>query len=284
MALLVNGEVVDEAIIREERKLIRERLRQELPDESDPEIDAKAREWAVENVVERVLLRQAAQGFTEAQSPPIEGDDSGAGDSCATAPSKESLTNGAQSDWRMAAFLDHLTKNVPRPERREVSDYYRKNQMLFLAPECVRASHIVKNVDERVNEAEARTGIEAAEAALRSGRPFAEVADELSDCPGNGGDLGWFPRGEMVEEFEAVVFALKPGHLSPIFRSAFGFHLAKLHGRKPAGVLPLRDVYHLAEELMMKRRRDEAVERFLDDIRAKSDIRRVSANPPDVTS
>jgi len=269
MALLVNGELIDEAAIREESKLIRERLRQELPDESDSEIDTKAREWALDNVVERVLLRQAAWGFTESQSPPPD------------EVSPVGQTDAAQPDWRLAGFIDHLTKNLPRPQRREVSDYYRKNQMLFLTPECAHACHIVKNVGEGVSESDARVAIDTAEAALRSGRPFAEVADEFSDCPGAGGDLGWFPRGEMVDEFEAIVFALKPGHLTPVFRSPFGFHVAKLHARKPAGVLPLREVYNLAEELMMKRRRDEAVERFLDDVRAKSDIRQVSSKQPE---
>ena len=79
----------------------------------------------------------------------------------------------------------------------------------------------------------------------------------------------------MTEEFDAVVFKMKPGQVSPVFRSPSGFHLVELHGRKPAGVLPLREVYGVAEQLLLKRRRDEAIERFLEDVRARSDIRRV---------
>ena len=260
MALQVNGELVDEAVLREERNLIRERLRQELPDESESDIDTQVREWALDNVIERVLLRQAAQGFTEAQTPPPE------------------IDHESYDDWRVAAFLDHLTKNIPPPTRREVSSYYRKNQLLFLSPECVHASQIVKHVDDRVSEADARAAIETAEAELHSGRPFAEVADERSDSPGAGGDLGWLPRGHLPAEFDALVFALKPSQVSPILRSPLGFHLVQLHARKAAGVLPLREVYNLAEELLLKRRRDEAVERFLNDVLAKSDIRRVAAD------
>ena len=172
MALLVNGELIDDAAIREESKLIRERLRLELPDESEEDIDTKAREWALENVVERELLRQAASGFTEEMSPP-----------------HESLTEGAQPDWRLTAFVAHLTRDLPRPNRREVSDFYRKSQMLFLTPECAHASHIVKNIDERMTEEEARAALEVAEAELREGKPFPEVADAYSDCPGAGVDL-----------------------------------------------------------------------------------------------
>ncbi len=266
MALLVNGEYIDDAAIREESEGIGERLRHELPDESGPELDMKVREWALENLIERALLRQAAWGFTEAQSGP-----------------DESLTRDTPGeDWRVAAFIDHLTGNVPRPQRREVSDYYRKNQILFLTPECVHASHIVKNADERVSEAEARAALEKAEAALRGGRAFAEVAEEYSDSPEAGGDLGWLARGEMPEKFESVVFALKPRQVSPIFRSGLGLHLAQVQERKKAGVLALREVYDVAVELMMKRRRDEVIERFVDDVRAKSEIRRVAGMKPEV--
>ena len=133
--------------------------------------------------------------------------------SCSTVASHESLTQGAQPDWHQTAFLNHLTCDLPRPTRREVSDLYRKSQMLFLTPECAHASHIVKNLDESVGEAEARAALEIAEAELRSGKPFAEVANEHSDCRG-GVDLGWFPRGQIVEEFEGIVFSLKLNQIS----------------------------------------------------------------------
>ena len=265
MALLVNGEYISDAAIREESKAVRQRLEQEVPDESGPEVEAEVREWAQENLVEQALLRQAARGFTEAQG-------------------EKSDTHDAGAEWRLSAFIDHLAKNVPRPQRREVSEYYRKNQILFLTPECAHASQIFKRVDEQVSEAEAQAGIQAAEAALRGGRSFGEVANEYSDVPGEGGNLGWVVRCQMGEEFDAVVFALKPGQVSFAFRSQAGFHLLKLHERKKAGVLPLRDVYSLAEELMMKRRRDEAIEKFISDVRAKSEVRRVSGASPEAIS
>ena len=89
----------------------------------------------------------------------------------------------------------------------------------------------MKHVDETHAEADARAGIEAALAALEGGEPFAAVADRYSDCPGNGGDLGSFERGVMVEEFDKVVFAMKPGERSPIFRTPFGFHIAEVRSR-----------------------------------------------------
>lgn len=280
MAWLVNGEYVDDGAIREESELIRKRLRDELPGETPLEIDLKAREWAKDNVIERVLLRQAALEFTATAAIPV------AEKGCATAVSHESLSEGAQPDWRLGKLLENVTQNVSRPPRREIVDFYRKNQALFLVPESAHASHIVKNVvknvDEQVSEAEAQAAIVNAEAELKAGRPFAQVADEHSDCPGRGGELGWFPRGEMVDEFEAVVFSLKPGQVSGIFRSPFGFHIALLHDKRPAGVLPLSDAYARVEETLLTQRREQAIESFLDSLRAKAEIRRVSAPQPDL--
>ena len=107
----------------------------------------------------------------------------------------------------------------------------------------MNAAHIVKHVDETHAEADARAGIEAALAALERGEPFAAVADRYSDCKGNGGDLGSFERGVMVEEFDNVVFAMKPGERSPIFRTPFGFHIAEVRSRQPGGgIADLREV------------------------------------------
>ena len=65
---------------------------------------------------------------------------------------------------------------------------------------------------------------------------FAEIAKEKSDCPSssNGGDLGFFPRGQMVKEFEDAAFALPVGKISDIVKTQFGFHVIMATDRKDA--------------------------------------------------
>jgi peptidyl-prolyl cis-trans isomerase SurA len=74
---------------------------------------------------------------------------------------------------------------------------------------------------------------------LRRGADFATAARRLSDDPGSreeGGDLGWFRRGRMVAEFEAAAFRLRPGQISEVVESPFGFHIIQVERIEPAEI------------------------------------------------
>src|SRR5574341_24064 len=75
--------------------------------------------------------------------------------------------------------------------------------------------------------------------ALKAGAEFATLARRFSNDPGSrdqGGELGYFRRGQMVPEFEAVAFRMRPGQISPPVRSSFGFHVIQVQRSDPAEV------------------------------------------------
>ena len=85
----------------------------------------------------------------------------------------------------------------------------------------------------------ARARAESLLVVLRDGADFAEVARQVSDDSASraaGGELGWFRRGVMVKEFERVAFSLRPGTLSPVVETDFGFHIIKVERTQPAEV------------------------------------------------
>src|SRR5258707_1293045 len=121
-------------------------------------------------------------------------------------------------------------------------------------------------------EAAARAAIEQAQEELKGGASFEELADRYSDCAGNRGDLGFVPRGQMVQEFEDVIFALKENQVSDIFRTVFGFHIAKVYARKPEGFADFGEVQAGIQTALHRQKQERAVENYLDRLRAKAVI------------
>lgn len=121
---------------------------------------------------------------------------------------------------------------------------------------------------------------EKAEALLKrvkAGEDFAAVAKAESGCPSAavGGDLGPFGRGQMVLPFEMAVFALKPGEISDIVESDFGFHIIKLTDKQEAGKVAYEEVKAKIFEYLKGEKVRQMVTPYVDELRSKAKIERV---------
>jgi len=159
-----------------------------------------------------------------------------------------------------AAEIDAADVEAVLAEREEeVRALYEERSGEYNVPEKVRARHILLAIPSEADE-EAEAAIrERAEAALvrvrDGGEDFALVATEISEdqgTKGEGGDLGFFERGQMVEAFEDAAFGMQEGEISSeLVRSTFGFHVIKVEERRAAVHEPFETVRDdLARELL----------------------------------
>ncbi|HXH64175.1 MAG TPA: peptidyl-prolyl cis-trans isomerase [Mariprofundaceae bacterium] len=146
----------------------------------------------------------------------------------------------------------------------ELHKVYEKNLSAYMQPEQRRARHILIRVSPTASKtvlAAARKRIEAIQARLKAGVDFAKLAKKYSEdsTAAQGGDLGYFTKGTMVAAFDKAVFSMKPGQISDIIETPFGYHLIQLEDIKPAAPKPFADVKDkIREDLIQQKAKDEA--------------------------
>ena len=159
----------------------------------------------------------------------------------------------------------------------EVKSYYEANPQLFQQPEQVKASHILIKVNADAPQEEkdkARKKIESVQEKAKKGEDFATLAKTYSEGPSgpNGGDLGYFRRGQMVKPFEEAAFNLNPNETSDIVETQFGYHLIKVVDKKPAQTVAYADVKEQLSEHLKKQRIDSEASAYIQNLRSGAKI------------
>jgi peptidyl-prolyl cis-trans isomerase C len=143
---------------------------------------------------------------------------------------------------------EYLQKSLAKDitiDDQNIKQYYEANKDKFKVPEQIRARHILVKVSSKSSEEDkkkAKVKIEELRERLVKGEDFAKLAKEYSDDPGTkkkGGDTDFFSRGKMVKPFEDAAFSLKPGAISDIVETKFGYHIIKVEDRKEARTMSL---------------------------------------------
>ncbi len=159
---------------------------------------------------------------------------------------------------------------------RDVDDFYAHNPDQFKMPERARASHIlIGNFSDGKGKESARAKAADILRQIRSGGDFAALAKQYSEDPGNsdiGGDIGYFPRNQMVPPFEKAVWALQPGEVSDVVETGFGFHIIKLTDRQAARTLTLTEVRPQLEQFLRDTQSADKTEAFIETLKAKGKV------------
>jgi peptidyl-prolyl cis-trans isomerase D len=173
-----------------------------------------------------------------------------------------------------------------RVTENQIKEYYEDHGTDYHKEQEVRARHILFRVKDDASEADVAKAQAEGERVLveaKEGKEFAGLVKKYSQDPTageNGGDLGFFTRGRMVQEFSEAAFNLKPGEISDLVRSSYGFHIIKVEDVHPEKTTPLNEVRGEIEfKLNGERSRDIAHQKargFADSAYAQKDINKTA--------
>ncbi|MGA2262579.1 MAG: peptidylprolyl isomerase [Acidobacteriota bacterium] len=193
------------------------------------------------------------------------------------------VRNAIEEGIVIQQVLDLTFKNIPAVSDADIQKFYNENPKYFDEPEQVHAAHIYMRVDKNATpeqKAEIRKKLEAIRADIESKKiSFAEAAAKNSDDKENaqtGGDLGTFKRGEnVIPAIENAAFSAKPGTLTPIVETEFGFHLINVIEYKPGGKKPLEKAQPDIKNFLERKAKQEATQKHVDELKAKAKIETV---------
>jgi parvulin-like peptidyl-prolyl isomerase len=155
----------------------------------------------------------------------------------------------------------------------EVEAYYKQNLQRFTEPAEVELSEILF-LTEGKDKAQVRKRAEEVLARLKAGAAFEDEAQKSSEGPtaSRGGNIGWFKKGSMAPALEAVVFNMKPGEISNVIETDYGFQIVKLINKKENQVKPLAEVRPIIQNELYQKKAAPELKEFLDDLRSQSYI------------
>jgi peptidyl-prolyl cis-trans isomerase C len=189
-----------------------------------------------------------------------------------------SFRNELRAKFTIEALLQAETRDIPAVSDAELRDFYLKNPRAFESGERLRAAHILLRVGPGASaeeKAAARGRIEALLAKVRGGADFAALARQSSEDPGSngkGGELDVFGRGQMAKPFEDAAFTLKPGDVSGVVESPFGFHLIKLLERLPSQRMTFEQAREPLRQRLEQERQQARIRALVDRLRAGARI------------
>ncbi|MGD8501347.1 MAG: peptidylprolyl isomerase [Phycisphaerales bacterium] len=285
MAFIVNGEKIEDSAIQQEVERLRPDYERVFAEQDPTEREAQLLDWSRENVIERILINQEAKNSGDKiPGDKVESalaklkeqyDDQQQLYKDFDAQNDEKIRTDIETQMRIEQRLNQVCEGLPKPSKATIREYYEKNKEQFKTGERARVAHIVKHVNWQTDEETAYNAISQAHDKLKNGAAFEMVVDKYTDCADNSGDLGYITKGQMVEEFEDVVFNLGVGQISDIFRTRFGFHIAKVYGREPAAVPDLEEVEDRITETLEEQMRGKAIDEFIDQLRSKAKIEEI---------
>ena len=175
---------------------------------------------------------------------------------------KKNRTNYTLPERRSFLYMvidDTKVADKVRLTAQEIERYYNENKARYQVQDRSKVTHILfKTTDKKEDEIKA-TEAKAQEVLkqVKANKDFAELAKKNSEdtaSAAKGGEIGWVTRGQTVPEFEQKAFSMKPGEISDLVKTQYGYHILKVLERETAYLKTLPQVEaEIRQELTRER-------------------------------
>lgn len=298
MAAVVVEEIIaqvnDHPVILSEYKRSLDAIRQDLGQEGikglelEARYNEKAKDALRDLIDQQLLVQQASELGINAEAEVVKRLD--AIRTQMKLPSMEALEQAVEKQgMNYEDFKQNLRDNIVTQQvinrevgsrvqvtPQDISAYYDQHKKEFERPEGVHIQEILISTDGKKPEEipELQKKAESVLGQVRANGNFADLAKQNSDDPSsaNGGDAGFFERGNMAPEIEAVAYTLKKNQVSDIIRTKYGFLILKLLEYTQAGIPPQAEVENAIHERIYYQKIQPSLREYLTKLRQESYI------------
>ena len=283
MPISVNGELVDQELINQEFSQIKswhEQKSQVSCCERDDEFLAQAKE----NVIGRILLNQKAQtsipDLTDAEidqaldqlKKDYGGEEQFYANTGVTPDNMGAVREQISLNGKVDKLVKQICQTAEAAPEEALREFYQKNIELYTTEGRVKAMHIYKSLRQTEDKEALFQDCCKKRQAIIDGADFVQVAKEFSDKPEEEIDLGWFKRGELMDEFEFVTFSMRVDEISPVFSSYHGFPIAKVTAIDPAQAQPFESVRDKVLEDYQLEHQNKDLKVYIDQLRTEANV------------
>jgi len=289
VAVVVNGYEIPTAQVMQTAELLRESMVSAYPEKAVEGIGNELLAGAAQQLIAHRLLLEEAQklGITT---------DSAAVDSMydmlrsrvpdqasfereliKMGETKESLREQISEGMRLEQLMKRLFASGRQVDSQECREFYEKNKDKYTGTARIRASQIFLPFTDSMPETEKQalhTSAAEIRRTIESGTPFAECAKKHSKGPGalDGGDIGWFKKGDLKKELEEPLYQMKKGETSDIISTEVGLFILQKTDEEAEKQLPYEEVAERVRFLLEIRERNRQIGDHLDSLQKLAKI------------
>jgi peptidyl-prolyl cis-trans isomerase C len=286
----VNSQILTRAEMERETDMLMQRARTEgMPESRMASLQPQFEMQAMDHFIARVLLAEQAerekvmvsqQEVDEAMArlvgrlqPGVTLDQALA----ARGITPEHLRTNIEKDLKIQRIVDTRVALVSNVAQSEIEALYTNQIQQFQIPESVKARHILVScapTDDDAKRKDKQRQAAGYREQLLKGEDFAAMALAHSDCPSKerGGDLGAFPRGQMVREFDEAAFSQATNVIGPVVETQFGYHIIQVQEHTLARTAPLSEVQEKLAGYLNDRKKEQALMAYIGELKRVATI------------